>query len=232
VSTPILSVEGLEKRFGALVALRGVDLTLAAGSALAILGPNGAGKSTLLRILAGLAHATSGRVSLATASGPRTGIGYLGHATLLYPELTARENLIFAARMYGVDEPAARANVLLEEEGLADARERRAGTFSRGMAQRLSIARARVHDPALMLLDEPYTGLDRRSSERLSERLSGLREAGHSLVMVTHDIAHTAGLVDAAIILVRGRVAHRAEGAELEPARLEAAYLAALESGR
>jgi len=222
-------VEGLEKRFGALVALRGVDLALEEGGALAVLGPNGAGKSTLLRILAGLAHPTAGLVELASSTGARTGVGYLGHATLLYPELTARENLIFAARMYRVASPEARADTLLEEEGLADARDRRAGTFSRGMAQRLSIARARVHDPVLMLLDEPYTGLDRRSAERLTERLCGLRDAGHSLVMVTHDIAHTTGLVDAAVVLVRGRVAHRASGEALAPAQLEAAYLAALE---
>jgi len=225
----ILRVRGLEKRFGAVAALRGVDLELEAGGALAILGPNGAGKSTLLRILAGLAHASAGEVELDSPREPRAGVGYLGHATLLYPELSARENLVFAGRMARVAEPGARADQLLEEEGLADVAGRRAGGFSRGMAQRLSIARARVHDPELMLLDEPYTGLDRRSTERLTSRLCELRESGRSMVLVSHDIAQASRLASRAVILVRGRIAHRASGDDLAEGRLEAAYSAALD---
>ena len=229
VTEPLLTVRGLEKRFGALTALRGVDLELPARQrAIAVIGPNGAGKSTLLRILAGLAHPTGGGVTLAGGHSPRAAVGYLGHATLLYPELTARENLIFAGRLQRVDNPAARADVLLEEEGLVEARDRRAGTLSRGMSQRLSIARARVHDPELLLLDEPYTGLDRRSADRLTARLHGLRAAGHSLVLVTHDLHQAALLADVAVVLVRGQIVHRATGEALRPEPLEAAYAAAL----
>jgi len=229
VSEVLVDARGIEKRFGAVSALRGVDARLERGQALAILGPNGAGKTTLLRILAGLSHPTAGHLTLAGGGEPRAAVGYLGHATLLYPELSARENLLFAASLYAVDRARARerADRLLAEEGLADVADRSAGTFSRGMSQRLSIARARVHEPELLLLDEPYTGLDRRSADRLTERLCALRGQGHSLVVVTHDIGQAVQLAGCALILVRGRVAHRAQGAPLEAAALEAAYNAA-----
>ena len=156
-------MRGIEKRFGAVAALRGIELEVASGQALAILGPNGAGKSTLLRILAGLARPTAGHCEIRlgdTALRPgraaaRARIGFAGHATLLYPELSARENLMFHGRLQGVRDPGSRADELLREEGLEDFADRRAGTFSRGMAQRLSIARARVQRPPLLLLDEP-----------------------------------------------------------------------------
>ena len=231
MTEPILTVRGVEKRFGAVAALRGVDLELPRGGALAILGPNGAGKTTLLRIMAGLSHPTAGTLELAGQKTPRAGVGYLGHATLLYPELTARENLIFAGRLHRVARPSERADVLLGEEGLAEVAHRRAGTFSRGMSQRLSIARARVHDPALLLLDEPYTGLDRRAADRLTGHLSRLRDAGHGLVLVTHDVRQASELADSVVILVRGRVAYRAGGDEgLRDDELEAAFATALDS--
>jgi heme exporter protein A len=229
LSAPLLAAAGLEKRFGAVAALRGVDLELPRGGALAILGPNGAGKSTLLRILAGLAHPTAGRVELDGARVRGAAVGYLGHATLLYPELTAHENLVFAGRLHRIADPAARAEALLAEEGLAQVAGRRAGGFSRGMAQRLSIARARVHDPELLLLDEPFTGLDRRSADRLTERLRALRGAGHALVLVTHDVGQAAALADEVVILVEGRVHQRHRGVSAEG--LETAYAAALQSG-
>jgi len=231
VTEPLLTVRGLEKRFGALTALRGVEFELGRSGVIAVVGPNGAGKSTLLRILAGLAHPTGGSVTLSGRLGldPRAAVGYLGHSTLLYPELTARENLIFAGRLHRVEKPPARADVLLEEEGLTEARDRRSGALSRGMSQRLSIARARVHDPELLLLDEPYTGLDRRSAERLTARLDGLRTAGHSLVLVTHDLPQAARLADTAVILVRGRIVHSATAEALRPESLETAYAAALD---
>ncbi len=226
----VLAVRGIEKRFGAVAALRGVDLELRTGGALAILGPNGAGKTTLLRIMAGLSHPTAGRIELAGQKTPRSGVGFLGHATLLYPELTARENLIFAGRLQHVAQPAQRADVLLAEEGLADVANRRAGTFSRGMSQRLSIARARVHDPNLLLLDEPYTGLDRRAADRLTHHLRRLRDAGHSLVLVTHDVRQAAELADAAVILVAGRIVYRTGDEGLRGDDLETAFSAALDS--
>ena len=233
-AVPAVSARGLEKRFGALRALRGIDLEVPSGRTLAVIGPNGAGKSTLLRILAGLVRPTAGQLEIdgqpSGGSGPgRARIGYIGHTTLLYPELSARENLVFAGRLFGVADPAARADELLVEEGLADCASRRVGTFSRGLAQRLSIARAIVHDPPLVLLDEPFTGLDRQSSDRLAHRLQGLRRDGRSAVLVTHELRQVAQLADSVLVIAAGRPVYRAEGEALAPEVLEPAYLAAVE---
>jgi heme exporter protein A len=232
-SAAAIAARGLGKRFGPVVALEGVDLDVDAGVTLAVLGPNGAGKSTLLRLLAGLARPTSGslRVGAGRESRPaaRGRVGYVGHATFLYPALTARENLIFAARLYGVADPGARADVLLAEQGLTAVAGRPAGGFSRGMAQRLAIARGLVHDPAIVLLDEPFAGLDRSSAGRLTERLRCLGGEGRTLVLVTHELTVASALADVAIVLARGRIVHRAEGAELSPSVLDAAYVRAVE---
>jgi ABC-type multidrug transport system ATPase subunit len=225
VTDALIRATGLEKRFGAVTALAGVDVTVHRGETVAVVGPNGAGKSTLLRIVAGLAHPTAGRCEVAVPGDRRAAIGYLGHSSLLYPDLTARENLIFAGRLYRVRDPGARADVLLEEEGLAPVADRRAGGFSRGMAQRLSIARARVHDPPVLLLDEPYTGLDRRAADRLTARLADLASAGHTLVLVTHDIVQAGALADAVAVLVGGRLRGDWRGADIARDRLEARYL-------
>jgi heme exporter protein A len=220
---------GLEKRFGAVAALRGVDLDLEVGRCLAVLGPNGSGKSTLLRLLAGLARPSAGELHFGERGALRGAearalVGYVGHATLLYPELTARENLIFAAELHALNDAGQRADALLEAQGLAEVAERRAGTFSRGMSQRLSIARALVHDPQLVLLDEPFTGLDRSAADRLALRLAKLGEQGRTCVLVTHELHQASRLAQQALVLVDGRVAHRAEGAELERDALEEAY--------
>jgi heme exporter protein A len=232
VSEAALIARSLVKRFGAVAALRGVELTVAQGSIHAILGPNGAGKSTLLRILAGLSHPTHGEVEIAVGDGTydrpnkvRKAMGYVGHATLLYPELSARENLLFAAKLYGVDRADERADELLEEEGLTQAANLRAGAFSRGMAQRLSIARARVHDPKIVLLDEPFTGLDRPSSDRLAARLDGLRSQGCALVLITHDLRVAAQLADCAEVLIRGQFVHREDGPNISVEQLEATVI-------
>lgn len=232
-----VSVRGLEKRFGPVAALRGIDLEVASGQALAVIGPNGAGKSTLLRILAGLARPTAGHCEIRLGgrtlrpgrAAARAQIGFAGHATLLYPDLTARENLVFHGRLQGVRHPDVRADELLREEGLEDFADRRAGTFSRGMAQRLSLARARVQSPPLLLLDEPFTGLDRRAGDRLAERLRGLRDDGSAIVLVTHDLSRASEIADMAAVLFAGRVAHRASGEGLARERLEAAYQHALD---
>ena len=232
-SPPAVSARGMEKRFGAVRALRGVDLEVAAGQTVAVVGPNGAGKSTLLRIMAGLVRPTAGELEIGGqrrgGSGPgRARIGYIGHATLIYPELSARENLIFAGRLYAVTDPKARAEQLLAEEGLEDVASRRAGTFSRGLCQRLAIARAIVHDPPLVLLDEPFTGLDRRSSDRLAQRLRKLRDDGRSAVLVTHDLRQVSELADAVVVLAAGLVVHRGEGDALALEELERSYLSAV----
>jgi ABC-type multidrug transport system ATPase subunit len=235
VSSIRLRGEAIEKRYGRVAALRGVDFEIAPGDSLSILGANGAGKSSLLRILSGLSRPSGGRfdarpIEGGAASGPGAGargdsaevagaaskplsrealrgvVGYVGHATLLYGELTARENLTFAARLHGLRPSAERIDRLLEDFSLLEVAERRAGRFSRGMAQRLSIARAVVHDPALLLLDEPFTGLDELSAERLSARLADQRASGRTLVLVTHDPRRAVELTDRAIVLHRGRV--------------------------
>jgi len=224
VTRTLLEARGIEKRFGAVAALRGIDLTIESHRVLGVVGPNGAGKSTLLKLLAGLARPTAGRIVRSSGADRRGDVGYLGHATLLYPELTAAENLEFVGRLHGVADPAGRAHTLLEEEGLADVADRRAGGFSRGMAQRLSIARARVHDPAIVLLDEPFTGLDLPAAERLAARIATLRAAGHGLVLVTHDVRQAAELADAVIVLSAGRIALRAEADATSPDALAARY--------
>lgn len=229
-----IEARGLEKRFGPVAALRGIDLAVPGGSLLAVLGPNGAGKSTLLRLLAGLARPSAGELRVAGGAvdrrAARARIGFIGHATMLYPALTARENLRFAARLYGVPDPGGRADRLLAEQDLVGAAHRPAAALSRGMAQRLAIARGLVHDPPVVLLDEPFTGLDRVGAGRLADRLRAVRAGGRTVVLVTHDLARAAELADAAVVLVRGRLVHRAEAGALEGGALERAYLDALES--
>jgi heme ABC exporter ATP-binding subunit CcmA len=223
-----VAVEALEKRFGPVVALAGVDFAVPAGRVLAVLGPNGAGKSTLLRILAGLARPSAGAVRIGAGAGDRRRVrgrvGYVGHATFLYPHLSARENLVFAARLYGVADPAARAAALLAEQGLEPLADRAAGSFSRGQAQRLAIARGLVHDPPVVLLDEPFTGLDPTSADRLAARVRALAAAGRAVVFVTHDLAQAAALGHRALLLVRGRIAFDSGGAPAGAAALEAAW--------
>ena len=173
----------IEKRYGRVAALRGIDFEIAPGEAVALLGANGAGKSSLLKILAGLSKPSHGQFGAFVDGGTppldrsslRAAVGYVGHATLLYGELSARENLDFAARLYGQRANQERIDQVLEDFALANVADRRADTFSRGMAQRLAIARAVIHRPGLLLLDEPFTGLDELSAERLSEQLGRLR---------------------------------------------------------
>ncbi|MDH5567441.1 MAG: heme ABC exporter ATP-binding protein CcmA, partial [Myxococcales bacterium] len=235
VSAPAIVARALEKRFGATTVLRGVNLEVPAGANLAVLGPNGAGKSTLLRMMAGLARPSSGSLEVAGrpahSQAARACVGYIGHATLLYPTLTARENLLFAGRLHGVRDPGARADLLLADAELSDVAHRPAGDFSRGMAQRLAIARGLVHDPAVVLLDEPYTGLDRRSADRLAERLHRLHGEAHTVVLVTHQVEHAHGM-DAVLVLARGRVALETRGNAGAVQDLERAYLEATDALR
>ena len=227
MSPPAVAVRGLEKRFGPVLALRGVAFDVPEASLCVVLGPNGAGKSTLLRCLAGLTRPSAGSIEIAGERAERrrlrAKVGLVAHATFLYAELSVRENLVFAARLYGVSDARGRAEALLAEDALEDWAERRAGTLSRGLAQRTALARARVHDPPLLLLDEPFTGLDPRSAERLAARLRELRAQGRTIVLVSHDLARAAELADRAVVLQRGRIAAEASAAPLDPARLAAA---------
>ena len=206
-ATPAIEARGLTRRFGPVVALRPLDLAVASGTTLAVLGPNGAGKSTLLRLLSGLARPSGGTLHFDGVGADRVGrrqrIGLIGHATFLYPALTARENLALAARLWKVADPEERASQLLDEQDLQAAADRPVGGFSRGMAQRVAIARALVHDPEILLLDEPFTGLDPTAADRLAGRLAAARGRRTSL-LVSHDLARAASLADAALVLVRG----------------------------
>jgi len=197
---PLLAARDVGRRFGHRRVLNGVALELQAGTALLLVGPNGAGKTTLLRVLAGLLHAGAGRVE-------RNGrVGLVAHYSMLYDALTARENLRFFARLHGVDN-VRRADALLERMGLAAFGDERVGAFSRGMTQRLSIARALLHDPEILLLDEPLTGLDDASCDKVLEVLGELRDRGRALLIASHQLAELLGVVTAVAFLVKGVLA-------------------------
>lgn len=192
---PLISLKSVSKRFGKVSAVDRMDLEVSKGEALTIFGPNGAGKTTLLRIIAGLVKPTDGEVFIdgedVTAGHHdeiRSRIGYISHQSLVYSHLTARENLLFFARLYGVENPAARAAALLKEVGLESRADDLSQTFSRGMRQRLSIARALVHNPDIILLDEPFTGLDQHAADMLRAALSRLSGERRTIIMITHNI--------------------------------------------
>ena len=224
-----LDVQGLEKAFGVRKALDGVTFALPEGSFLSIFGPNGAGKTTLLRVLATLGRASGGRASvygIDLAEDPdavRGLIGMVSHVPMLYPDLTAEENLLLYAELYGVAEPRKRVAELLEAVGLAHRRLDAVRTFSRGMTQRASIARALVHDPKLVLLDEPYSGLDPHAVDIFDSLIVSAR-AGRTFVMVSHDLAKGFDMCTHALVLARGRVVAFAPKDELDYAEFSALY--------
>ncbi len=226
-----LLARGLSKRFGRAWALRDVDLEAPAGSCLAVLGPNGAGKSTLLRIAAGLARPSAGSLTVgelaAARRESRARIGFVGHETLLYPALTARENLLFAARLHGLGDAGERADAALAAAGLEALADRPAGALSRGQAQRVAIARGLVHDPDVVLLDEPFTGLDRPAAERLADRLADLHQGSRTVVLVTHEVSLAPRIADRAVVLAGGRVHYTTDAAPRDGPALEAAVAAA-----
>ena len=209
-----LRAEGLVKRYGHIHALRGIDLQVDRGDSLVLLGPNGAGKSTLLGVLAGRVRPTEGQVilqgqTLGESATARSQTGYLGHSSLLYQGLTARENLLFYGRLYGVEDSAERSDEMLHFMGLWERRDDKVGGFSRGMEQRLSIARCLLHDPQLILLDEPFSGLDYQSSRAFTHALKQLRDGRRTLVVATHDMAAVEDLGNSVTIMNRGRILHQ-----------------------
>ena len=183
MTNALISARGLGKRFGEKRVLRGLDLDIEPGSFLLVTGPNGSGKTTLLRLCAGLASPTEGSLEIRVA---RETIGFAGHDPLVYRELTAIENLDLYGRLYRVPERRERIGMLLERFGLWNARNERAGAFSRGMQQRLSLCRALLHEPDLLVFDEPYSGLDDAGAELLDRELAEIR-AGATFVVSTHD---------------------------------------------
>jgi heme exporter protein A len=204
-------VQGVSKTFGRQRALGGVTLELVAGRVTALMGPNGAGKSTLIGVLSTLVRPNAGRVDVGGLSDPRAvraAIGVLAHDSLVYPELTAVENLRFWGGLYDVPDVAARAAALLDEVGLdAAARLRPARTYSRGMLQRLSLARALLGAPQILLLDEPFTGLDRAGSAALARALGAAKSERRVVLVATHDFHAIDGLAQHVVVLKAGKVA-------------------------
>jgi heme exporter protein A len=201
----------VSRHFGRRRALSRVSLHLRAGEILGLLGPNGAGKSTLIGILATLVRPSDGQIRYGTLdarqSGPalRARIGLLAHELFLYPELSARENLSFFAELYGLP-PKTTVDAALEQAGLADRADEAVSGFSRGMRQRLAFERALLHGPRLLLLDEPFTGLDDRAVGVIADRLRALAAGGAIVILATHDLDLADGLVSRVVLIRDGRL--------------------------
>ncbi len=225
----LVDAQGLVRAFGGRRAVDEVDVRLEAGQRLAVVGPNGAGKSTLLRMLATLLRPEAGTLRVAGALIPRESqvarqhIGYLGHDPMVYLDLTAQQNLELFADLYGIPDAGERIPAALARVGLLARTHDPVRTFSRGMAQRLGIARFTLHEPRLLLLDEPYTGLDLQGARVLDEVVEGA--AAHTgLVMVTHELDRALALTDQVIVLRAGRVVSRVASADVELARFRTDY--------
>jgi heme exporter protein A len=199
----VIKAKEVEKRYGRTRALRPVSFALDRGGCLVVTGPNGSGKTTLLRLLAGLAMPTRGGLEVATE---RSRIGYLGHEPLLYRDLTALENLDLFGRLYRVRERRERAGMLLERFGLWEARGERLATYSRGMTQRLALCRVLLHEPELLVLDEPFSALD-DDAHRLLERELAVLSGQRTLVVSTHDAADVEPLATMRLALAAGAYA-------------------------
>lgn len=233
----MIQVKKLYKRFGLKTVLRGLDFEVQQGEFVALLGPNGAGKTTFLRILASLSRPALGELRIANyrlpqqAAAVRRRLGVVSHLPLLYGDLTAEENLRFYGRMYGVAELDRRISVVLDLIGLTNRRRDLVRTFSRGMQQRLAIGRAVLHDPEVMLFDEPHTGLDQEASLMLDNVLREVAARGRTVVMTSHDLARAADLASRFDVLSRGVIVASIQQKDLERDQLLAFYRQALETG-
>lgn len=226
----MIATRALTKAFGYQSVLRGLDLDVAEGEFVALLGPNGTGKTTLLRIISGLTKPTFGAVTVAghstqqAAGEVRRLLGVVSHQPLLYTDLSAEENLRFYARMYSLREPGARIAEVLALVGLSARRRDPVRAYSRGMQQRLAIARAILHDPRVMLFDEPHTGLDPQAAAMLDGLLRDVAARGRTVLMTTHDLARALALASRIAILSKGTIAHTARTSGLSLASLMEAY--------
>jgi heme exporter protein A len=231
VQDPVVEAAELVRAFGGRRAVDGVSVALRSGECLALFGPNGAGKTTLLRLLAGLLAPSAGTclvggVSLRTDGGraARSRVGLISHASMLYAALSARENVEFAATMYGVRRPAEAALRALKLMRVADRADTPVRALSRGLQQRVSIARAIVHEPLLLLWDEPYTGLDEVGSAALTEALAERRAHGAALLLITHNLSEGLALATHAAIMRRGRFVRFEERGQVDGASYASAY--------
>lgn len=226
----MIRLNGVVKQYGLNPVLRGVDLNVEQGEFVTLVGPNGAGKSTLMGIVATLLRPTSGDVFVGgwrlpeQADRVRRHIGLVSHHSLLYRDLTAAENLAFFAKLYRMEDADERVADALHKVGLYARQRDPVGTFSRGMVQRLTIARATLHEPDVLLLDEPYTGLDQEASYLLDELLRGETARGRTILMITHDLGHGLGLADRLAILYGGVIAREVSRAEISPAAVYDLY--------
>ena len=217
----MIVVKKLVKRFGLKTILRGLDFEVKQGEFVALLGPNGAGKTTFLRILASLSRPSMGQVTIAGyrlphhAAAVRSRLGVVSHLPLLYGDLTAEENLRFYGRMYGLEDMNARIDEVLELVGLSARRRDLVRTFSRGMQQRLAIGRAVLHDPEVMLFDEPHTGLDQDACDMLDKVLRDVAARGRTVVMTSHDLARVEDLASRFDVLSRGVITASVRGVDL-----------------
>ena len=225
----------MARRFGHRRAVDGVSFALGAGECLALFGPNGAGKTTLLRMLAGLLRPTAGTVRVAGAelgrdAAARGLVGVLSHQSMLYAPLTARENVEFSARLYRLADPRAAAERALDRMRVLDRADAPVRALSRGLQQRVSVARATVHEPRLLLLDEPYTGLDDAGAAALTELLVALKAAGTALVLVTHNLQEGLALATQVAVMRAGRLVREARRAGLDAERFAADYRAGVDA--
>jgi heme exporter protein A len=226
----MIVIHNLVKAFGTRVILRGVDLTIAEGDFVTLMGANGAGKTTLLHIVANLSKPTGGSVSISgynaanSTSDLRRFIGLVSHKTLLYDDLTAEQNLRFYARMYDVLNAAGRIETVLNQVGLWERRFDPVRTFSRGMQQRLAIARAILHNPPILLLDEPDTGLDQHAADRLGQLLNAVGADRRTILMTTHNLERGLSLGSRVVILAKGKIAYDRPHAEVSPVEVREQY--------
>jgi len=227
----LIVTRGLTKKIGSKQILKGVDMEIAPGEFVTCFGPNGAGKSTTLKILAMLSKPSGGQVLIdgqdtqEQGSKLRRRIGVISHNSFLYDNLTARENLEFYGRMYEVPELNKRINQLLEDVGLSYAASELVHSFSRGMQQRLSIARSLVHDPPILLMDEPYTGLDEMAKGVLNTILKQLAQSKYTVFLITHDFDQGLDQSDQALILVGGRIVYTCNPRSLKREDFRRCYL-------
>jgi heme ABC exporter ATP-binding subunit CcmA len=228
-ATTAVELRNISKHFGSVAALRGISIDFAPGQLSLILGENGAGKSTLLRIVAGLAAPTTGTLSLFNSTDRnqwKQRLGYMPHASLLYDELSGLENLEYFAALYGVRD-AGTCGRAMTNVGLEPAMQRRVGQYSQGMRQRLSLARALVHNPDLLLLDEPFSNVDVASASEMAARLATMRDSGKAILVVTHQPQVLDGVADEAVFLEAGRVVDRCRWGAEAMRKFEAASLGA-----
>ena len=235
LSCPIIQVRDLRKDFGYLQALSGVSFDLNKGEFLVIFGPNGAGKTTLIKVLTGLMRPTSGSAMISgfdVLEGNaklRNQIGVISHSTCLYPDLTAFENLLFYAKLYGLDSPEERANESIRAAGLQLRRHDLVRTYSRGMQQRMAIARATLHEPSVLFLDEPFTGLDLSATNALKEQLHDLHTDQRTLIMTTHDMSCGLEICDRVAIQNKGKFLLLESVDDIDSENFENFYIETLE---